>query len=112
MDVKYKRNKMKTNEEYWKQRCLLAESMLEEKISPKVLESTAIATPHSITYNAFINLLESNRLGHFYFTEMGQSSIRVFDKEDNTIFSIGASRKERVYELALKELKEHLNKTK
>jgi hypothetical protein len=108
---------MKTNEEYWKQRCLLAESMLEEKIDYSHLGSltTPIISPfekYNWIYIEFLNLLRDNRLYHFYFIENSQGSIRVFDKEDKTIFNIGASSKTRVYELALKQLKTYLNEKK
>ena len=106
-----------TNEEYWKQRCLLAESILQEQFNYSHL--VGLTTPNlspfeqfNWIYIDFCNLLRDNTLYHFYFIENSQSIIKVFDKEYKTIFNIGASNKARVYELALQELKRYLNEKK
>jgi hypothetical protein len=109
---------MKTNEEYWKQRCLLAESMLEEKIDSYVPPTVSPFITHSWTYVKFIELLKENSLFHRYECEFitGHSSyykhiIKVFCKVglNPEWFTVVDLDKESVYLSAYNKLKEHLN---
>ena len=101
---------MKTNEEYWKQRCLLAESMLEERIE-RELPSTVIMTSFQKTYTEFMDLLNSVGFIHFYsYDKTDRHFINILDTKGEVVFNCGSTDRESAYKMALRTLKTYLNK--
>lgn len=99
---------MKINEEYWKQRCLLAESMLEERIE-RELPSTVIMTSFQKTYTEFMDLLGSVGFIHFYsYDKTDRHFINILDSKGEVFFNCGSTDRESVYEMALRTLKNYL----
>lgn len=104
---------MKTNEEYWKQRCLLAESMLEVE----VIDSPAPTTVSPFvkfgwTYVRFGELLRANKLQYLYEGDCYRITVLHKTKKVEPLFIISGSDIEEAYELALETLKIYLNEKK
>jgi hypothetical protein len=112
---KLERNKMKTNEEYWKQRCLLAESMLEAQFNSKG-EWIDNPTPTTVSpfvrfqwnYVRFKQLLKDNKLQYLYEGDSYKITVLHKTKKVEPLFVISGRDIEEAYQLALETLEIYL----
>lgn len=103
---------MEANTEYWKQRCLLAESMLEDKF---INNQDAITSPFekfNWLYIEFINLLKQSNLTYIKYIEKECFIIDILDVDYKNIISVSSVSYEKAYENALEALKAYKQKIK
>lgn len=95
---------MKTNKEYWKQRCLLAESMLEVDDIDSTNVTTSPFEKFNWLYFKFRSLLKIKKLKHTNHVENELFIIDILDAYGKNILSVSACNHELAYENAIKGL--------